>query len=86
MYVVKGYRFTTVHPVLVDELVMIFTFWHGLAGVKTSSRKKKACLPLPTFWHLASVNNTFKGLKRFVFLFPAVKQSFVEVFTSMLYA
>ena len=85
MLLKKGYRITTVNPVLVDELVMIFTCWERLAGVKTSSGKK-SCLPLPTFWHMASINNTFKGLKRFVFLFPAVKQSFVEAFTSMLCA
>lgn len=84
--VIKGYRITTVHPVLVDELVMTFTGWHRLAGVKTSSGKKKGLSPSILFWHMASVNNTFKGLKRFVFLFSAVKQSFVEVFTSMLYA
>lgn len=72
------------HPVLLDELVMIFTCWHRVGGVKRV--EKKSPLPFPTFWHVASVNNTFKGPKRLVFLFPAVNQSLVEVFTSMLYA
>lgn len=71
-------------PVLLDELVMIFACWHRLAGVKPVG--KKSPLPFRTFWHVASVNNTFKRPKRLVFLFPAVKQSMVEVFTSVLCA
>lgn len=68
MLLKKGYGVTTVNPGLVDELVVIFTCWHRLAGIKPSS-DKKPCLPLPAFWHKASVNNTFRGLKSSVFCF-----------------
>lgn len=67
----KGCRITFVNPALVDELVRVC--WDRLARVKTSSAKKSSVSLY--FWHMASINNTSKGLKRFVFLIPAVKQS-----------